>query len=178
MKSDKKVTHTQTFFHFVISLVKKRFFINKDMSLHYRKKMEIYVNKCKPIPVIFPKSEDGERLPPQWLILLTVLSNSPDISDNEKFRVSGNILNQIIGFDALTYVQLSPYFPELINFLQKYFECSKFIINPVLHEVIDISLPPGNQLTFLRWLSFQPNFDYEAFYSKIIEINSELFEDE
>ena len=95
------------------------------MSLHYRKKMEIYVNKCKPIPVIFPKSEDGERLPPQWLILLTVLSNSPDISDNEKFRVSGNILNFLQEFISPNRPQTNreSNFLQLLNSL--FFTCNE-----------------------------------------------------
>ena len=141
---------------------------------------EIYITKCKPIPIIYQKNDKNPiEIQPIWLFIFNIVSNSTDlIKKQEKCRAKGRILNPIIGFDAETYEQIKDRFPSLVDFFKLYFEKSKFLVEITDKDIINIQLPPGNQLSFVKWLNFQPDFDYETFSSALFELSDEEFNEE
>lgn len=137
-----------------------------DLQKVAKMSIEVYVTKCKPIPVIYKiKEVDGVRQREcKWKFLFKLKSNSPLFSkDFESVKAEGSVMNVVIGFDAETYDKVSFVFPELVQFFINFFEKSKFNVNFIGKEIVDMTLPDGNCLTFLKWLSVQENFDYLRF---------------
>ena len=141
---------------------------------------EIYIDTCKPIPVIYTRSEENpDEIKPKWLFLFQIKSNSDLIDDNQKkCRMIGKVANSVIGFDAEVYSQIHDEFPLLVDFLKLYFEKSLFLADIEGRDIINLQLPQGRQLTFLKWLQLQPNFDYESFSTMLFDLMSTEYNDD
>jgi hypothetical protein len=71
----------------------------------------------------------------------------------------GTMLDLVMGMTIDDYLFLVSKYGDLSDLVRRYFERSRFQVIRIDVKLASIFLPPGNQLTFRKWLGLQPPFD-------------------
>ena len=123
------------------------------------------------------KSVLDEKQAMYKLVLSFSVFNDSILSTDFAFAI-GRVLDQVIGFPVNVFISLCEENEKIIDLLRKYFVGSQFRMSIVGSRVTSIALPPGNKLTFLKFLSMQPNYeDIEKEVSKRINKLEEFDEE-
>jgi hypothetical protein len=111
-----------------------------------------------------------DSLSPIWYSILNVENSRP-------IHVFGPQMDSIMGMTIESYLSLCQHFGDLSDLVVKYLTANTFLLSQNVDRVLTISLTPGCQLTFVRWLGLQPGFDRNEIEVMLLDTSIEDWEE-